>query len=483
MFVLAGTPWKTGRVNRIFAEFCTTTGIAYEAAASSAHIEQSEPTLPSRLAVTELAVGAVAAAAAAAAHLARARGASPVTTRWTVDPRRVAASFRGDQLLRVDGDAFPGFAELSGFFRTRDGWVRTHANYPHHRARLLDALDLPDGTDREALAARMAKLDALEVEERVRARQGIAVAVRTPEEWSAHPQSEAAAALPLVVMEELGDADVAPRVSRGKLRDQNRPAAGLRVLDLTRVIAGPVATRTLALLGADVLRVDDPGLPEIAAQHLDNGMGKRSALLDLRKDEDREVFDTLLEEADVVVTGYRPHALDRFGLTPEELAQRRPGIVIATLDAWGSAGPWRDFRGFDSIVQAATGISMLTSPDDTKPGALPAQALDHASGYLLAAGVLIALSRQIQGRGGSLHVSTHLARTARALLDLGPSTGLGPDRLTPLRLDDCLNEQDTPSGRLRYPLPAFNPMAPSAEPYDYRRVGGRWGTDSPQWNR
>lgn len=214
MFVLAGTPWKTGRVNRIFAEFCTTTGIAYEAAASSAHIEQSEPTLPSRLAVTELAVGAVAAAAAAAAHLARARGASPVTTRWTVDPRRVAASFRGDQLLRVDGDAFPGFAELSGFFRTRDGWVRTHANYPHHRARLLDALDLPDGTDREALAARMAKLDALEVEERVRARQGIAVAVRTPEEWSAHPQSEAAAALPLVVMEELGDADVAPRASR-----------------------------------------------------------------------------------------------------------------------------------------------------------------------------------------------------------------------------------------------------------------------------
>lgn len=169
------------------------------------------------------------------------------------------------------------------------------------------------------------------------------------------------------------------------------------MLDLTRVIAGPVATRTLALLGADVLRVDDPGLPEIAAQHLDNGMGKRSALLDLRKDEDREVFDTLLEEADVVVTGYRPHALDRFGLTPEELAQRRPGIVIATLDAWGSAGPWRDFRGFDSIVQAATGISMLTSPDDTKPGALPAQALDHASGYLLAAGVLIALSRQIQG--------------------------------------------------------------------------------------
>lgn len=479
-------------MNRIFAEFCTTTGIAYEAAASSAHIELSEPTLPSRLAVTELAVGAVAAAAAAAAHLARARGASPVTTRWAVDPRRVAASFRGDQLLRVDGNAFPGFAELSGFFRTRDGWVRTHANYPHHRARLLAALDLTDSADREALTARMEQLDALEVEERVRAHQGIAVAVRTLEEWSAHPQSDAAAALPLVAMEELGGTDVAPRESRGKLRDQNRPAAGLRVLDLTRVIAGPVATRTLALLGADVLRIDDPGLPEIAAQHLDNGMGKRSALLDLRKNEDREVFDGLLQQTDVVVTGYRPHALDRFGLTPEELARRRPGIVIATLDAWGDAGPWQDFRGFDSIVQAATGISMLTSLDGTKPGALPAQALDHSSGYLLAAGVLIALSRQTQAQaqtrhGGSLHVSTHLARTARALLDLGPDPdpALGAasgSKLAPLQLDDCMNERDTPSGRLRYPLPAFNPTAPSAEPYDYQRVGGAWGTDAPQWN-
>jgi crotonobetainyl-CoA:carnitine CoA-transferase CaiB-like acyl-CoA transferase len=251
------------------------------------------------------------------------------------------------------------------------------------------------------------------------------------------------------------------------------------VLDLTRVIAGPVATRTLALLGADVLRVDDPGLPEIATQHLDNGMGKRSTLLDLRKDEDRETFDGLLEAADVVVTGYRQHALDRFGLAPEEIAQRRPGVVVATIDAWGSAGPWREFRGFDSIVQAATGISMLTSPDGTRPGALPAQALDHASGYLLAAGVLLALGRQTR-QGGSVHVSTHLARTARALLDLGvDSSGPTPEQLL---LDDCMNEQDTPSGRLRYPLPALNPTAPMAEPYDYQRVGGVWGTDAPRWS-
>jgi crotonobetainyl-CoA:carnitine CoA-transferase CaiB-like acyl-CoA transferase len=394
----------------------------------------------------------------------------------------VAASFRGDQLLRVDGRAFPGFAQLSGFFRTRDGWVRTHANYAHHRARLLAALELPVDADRDAVVERLSALDALEVEERVRAHQGIAVAVRTPEQWAAHPQSAAAAALPLVGLDRLGGESPA-RAYRGKLRDPGRPAAGLRVLDLTRVIAGPVATRTLALLGADVLRIDDPGMPEIVAQHLDNGMGKRSALLDLRKGADRGVLDGLLERADVVVTGYRPRALDAYGLAPDELAARRPGIVVATLDAWGSAGPWQDCRGFDSIVQAATGISALTAAPAAaggKPGALPAQALDHSSGYLLAAGVLIALTRQT-GEGGSIHVHTHLARTAQALLDLGDD-GLSAPSYQPLDLDDCMTERETPSGLLRYPLPGFVPAAaPTSQPYDYPSAGGAWGVDRPQW--
>ncbi|HEX4787850.1 MAG TPA: CoA transferase [Actinospica sp.] len=472
-------------MNRIFSEFCATTGIAYETAASAAHIGEGE-TLPSRPATTELATGSVAAAAAAAALFARSRGASPVVTRWEIDPRRVAASFRGDQLLRLDGRGFPGFAELSGFFPTRDGWLRTHANYPHHRRRLLAAMDLPEDADRAALTARLEQVDAaVEAEELVRAQQGIAVAVRTTEQWAAHPQSAAAAAVPLAGIEELADAPAEVRVYRGKLRDPALPMAGLRVLDLTRVIAGPVATRTLALLGADVLRVDDPGLPELASQHLDNGMGKRSTLLDLRKPADRAVLDRLLETADVVVTGYRRGALDTFGLAPDALAARRPGLVVATLDAWGPTGPWSGLRGFDSIVQAATGISQITSVDGRKPGALPAQALDHATGYLLAAGVLIALNRQVQ-RGGTWHVHTHLARTAHALLALGIDTGAGagsgngpsagpyeqPD------LEDCLHEQPTPGGVLRYPLPAFTVPA---RPFDYPSVGGAWGSDAPSW--
>ena len=192
------------------------------------------------------------------------------------------------------------------------------------------------------------------------------------------------------------------------------PARGIRVLDLTRVIAGPIATRTLALWGADVLRIDPPQLPEIAAQHLDTGAGKRSALLDL--DAQHELFETLLEGADVVVTGYRSGALDRFGLEPSALAARHPGIVVARLSAWGNTGPFADRRGFDSIVQAATGITWIESLDPQKPGAMPAQALDHSAGYLLAAGVTSALRKRMD-EGGSWLVETSLARVAAELLD------------------------------------------------------------------
>ncbi|MYR64088.1 hypothetical protein GTY54_50435, partial [Streptomyces sp. SID625] len=175
------------------------------------------------------------------------------------------------------------------------------------------------------------------------------------------------------------------------------PAAGVRVLDLTRVIAGPVATRTLALLGADVLRVDPPHLPELADQHADTGFGKRSAALDPATD--RAAFEELLAGADVVVTGYRPGALDRFGLSPEALAERRPALVVAELSAWGAYGPWARRRGFDSLVQVATGIAAVEGGDG-RPGALPAQALDHGTGYLLAAAVLRALTEQSHDGGG-----------------------------------------------------------------------------------
>jgi len=250
--------------------------------------------------------------------------------------------------------------------------------------------------------------------------------------------------------------------------------AGLRVLDLTRVIAGPVATRTLALLGADVLRIDSPRLPEIAWQYVDTGMGKRSTLLDLGESGDRDTFEGLLSSADVVVTGYRPGALAAYGLDPDALANRRPGLVVASLSAWGDTGPWGDRRGFDSIVQAATGIAMVESADGRRPGALPAQALDHATGYLLAAGVLAAL-RQRAARGGTWRVSAHLARTAHWLLQTDALDG--PAREVE-ELAPWVTTTDTEMGRVRQSRPAFEV---EGRPARFAWTGRLWGSDEAEW--
>jgi crotonobetainyl-CoA:carnitine CoA-transferase CaiB-like acyl-CoA transferase len=449
-------------MNRLLAEYWTLAGRP----APPVEIVADRDVLPSRLAASELAVGAVAAATTSAALLVQARGERPPHAR--VDGRRVSAAFRSDRLFRLDGRPIVGFAELSGFWRTRDGWVRTHANYPHHRQRLLTALGLPEGAGADDLRATLAEAGAHEVEATVQAAGGICVAVRGEAEWREHPQHAALRRLPLVSWDPLGDAP--PRRLPPPPPPPLLPAAGLRVLDLTRVIAGPVATRTLALLGADVLRLDPPQLPEISWQHLDTGMGKRSALLDLGTQQDG--FTDLLESADVVVVGYRPHAVDRFGLTPERLAERRPGLVVATLSAWGDTGPWGDHRGFDSIVQAATGIAAAEADESGRPGALPAQALDHATGYLVAAGVLTAVADQLV-HGGSVHVRAHLARTGAWLLDHPDGTTRAlPD------VDDLLLERDTASGRLRYAPPA---VELERGPGDWTVVGSPWATDPPRW--
>lgn len=370
-----------------------------------------------------------------------------------LDPARVAASFASDRLLRVDGEPWAGFAPHSGFFRTSDGWVRTHANYPHHRGRLLRLLGLPDGASRDDLAARLARSSAQDVEDAAADAGAVAVRVRTESEWRASAPGRGAAVGPLVTTTARTDGRPARRATG--------PLTGARVLDLTRVIAGPVGTRTLALLGADVLRVDPPEPAEIEAQHLDTGQGKRSALLDLRRRDDRARAQELLDAADVLVTGYRPGAIETYGL------RLPPGAVHARVSAWGAHGPWAGRRGFDSIVQAASGIALLESPDGATPGALPAQALDHATGYLLAAGVVDALTaRSHDGAGGDVTVS--LARTATWLLD---APGRTPDH-PPAELPPP--STTVTHGRVRYARPAL-PVD------DYPAPARPWGTDPPRW--
>ncbi|GAA1267687.1 CoA transferase [Kitasatospora nipponensis] len=433
-------------------------------------------TLPARLPVRRLARACVGVCSLAAAVLLAAGGGASSAPDVLVDEDAVAAAFVSELRLRIDGRTPTVFAPLSGFWRTADGWLRTHANYPHHRARLLAALDLPaTGTDPGRLARELAGRSAVEVQEAVYAAGGLAVAVAPPAPAAGH-----AARHPLVEL-------TRPVAGAGRaLAPAALPAAGVRVLDLTRVIAGPVATRTLALLGADVLRIDSPRLPESPEAHADTGFGKRSACLDLALPADRAVLEELLGTADVVVTGYRPAALDAFGLGAGDLLRRHPGLVVAQLCAWGWSGEWAGRRGFDSLVQAARGIAVLEAGPDGAPGVLPAQALDHGTGYLLAAGVLRALTeRQADGRGAHLRFS--LAGTADWLLgmasrrggsgDSGDFGGSGPEA-TAGPASERLGETGSPYGQLRYARP---PLGYRGAPTDWASGPGRWGTDRPSW--
>ena len=256
------------------------------------------------------------------------------------------------------------------------------------------------------------------------------------------------------------------------------PASGIRVLDLTRVIAGPVATRYLGALGAEVLRLDAPDRPELTLHAYDGLPGKHSALLDFGTADGNARLHELLSEADVLVHGYRPHALDRFGLSPELLAERHPGLVVVSLSAWGSRGPWGGRRGFDSIVQAACGIAMAESADGERPGAMPCQLLDHGTGYLCAAAALQALARQ-STHGGTEFRELCLARTAHWLLGLprgaaAPSPGAdGDDPAFLVTLDSAEGPVTTvrPPGRL------------DDEALAWPRRLSRYGSDQPAWSR
>lgn len=323
----------------------------------------------------------------------------------TVSAEQVAGAFASQAHLRVDGRTPPMFAPLSRWFRAADGWVRLHGNYPHHVTALREVYGV---TGPEELARALRDRRAADIEREVDSAGGIAAALRTPDEWMRSTAGKAVADEPWIRWRFGGSVTPAP-VGPG--------LSGVKVLDLTRVIAGPTGTRLLSQLGADVLRVDPPHRPEILAQYLDTGAGKRSAEADFADAATRARLEALLGDADVVVTGYRPGALDRWGLSEDALRERHPHLVVVVLDAYGDRGPWARRRGFDSIVQAATGIGYLYGSyvdGSWRPGALPVQALDHATGYGVAAAVMALLRRRSRQGAGSAHLS--LASTAHLLL-------------------------------------------------------------------
>jgi len=360
--------------------------------------------LPGAFRVADAAVASVGVALAAGARRLGARSAA-------VDAPAAAAAFLAERHLLVDGIAPQFWDPLAGDHRSADGWVRLHTNYAAHRAAALRALDLPASADREQVAAVVAGRDAVDVESAVVAQGGAAAALRTRAGWLSHGQRAAVAARPLVAVDVAGGA-------RNRAPDAARP----RVLDLTRVIAGPTATKVLAAFGADVLRLDPPGFEEVPALVAETTAGKRCAALDARADP--ACFAELVAAADVLVCGLRPGALARLGWPPDRLAAANLSLVVAELSAYGDTGPWAGRRGFDSLVQTVNGMAaegMQRSGAD-HPVPLPAQALDHASGWLLAGGVLHALAlRREDGLGR--RVGVVLARTGEWIESLGRQIG------------------------------------------------------------
>jgi crotonobetainyl-CoA:carnitine CoA-transferase CaiB-like acyl-CoA transferase len=277
-----------------------------------------------------------------------------------------------------------------------------------------------------------------------------------------------------LVITEIVGATAQPLAEAGTL-----PASGVRVLDLTRVIAGPVGTRMLGALGADVLRVDNPRRPELPLHAVDGVIGKASATLDATVGHDNEILHSLLDDADVLVTGYRPRALRRFGLDPDQVADRHPGTIVVTLSAWGTTGPWGARRGFDSLVQIASGIGWATTSDGVRPGVLPCQLLDHATGYLLAAGVLAALARRAR-TGETSHLSLSLARTAQWVLEQKAPIE-SPSPTAPSRTDD-----DGKAADYRIPLGnGWRGIAPpgliDGAPLGWPHLPPRYANAPPRW--
>ncbi len=339
--------------------------------------------LASKYDVTGLLTGSVTAAAAAYHAYVVSSGAAPPAL--VVDTRTASAAGRSLSFARVEGRELTEWAPLTGLARARDGWVRLHANYDHHRDALCTVLGIEP--ERPALERAVAGWDAAALETALGEHGGVGVAVRTPAQWASSAQGRAIAGLPLLSLTVRGEGP-------------NRPGPP-RVLDLTRVLAGPVGTRMLGLFGADVLRLDRPDRPE-QDFYIDTGLAKRSALVDLRTYE----VEPLLGGADVVVIGYRPESLA--GL--RAALEAHPQLVVIELCAWGWAGPWQERRGFDSLVQAATGIN-IAEGSAANPGQLPCQALDHATGYLVAACAWHGLAqRTIDGLGR--HYRLSLAQTA-----------------------------------------------------------------------
>ena len=367
--------------------------------------------LPTSIPIEDMATAALGAVGLAVEALWEERGGAPQTV--TVDRRIAGLSMESADYLRVDGRTIDRWDPVTGFYPAlNQSWVYLHGNFPHLRDGLLDLLQVPN--DRDAVARAISQLDAAALEAEAIERGLCASVVRSRDSWAGHEQHQAVASLPLIEIEKIGEAPPQP------LPASVRPLDGIRMLDLSRVIAGPMTGRTFAEHGATVMRVASPKLPAVESLVINTGLGKQSCFIDLTEAGDAETLRSLIGQADVFLDGYRPGALERRGFGASHLARLRPGIISVSLDAWSTSGPWRHRRGYDSLVQAATGLALADSKD--KPKRLPCQPLDYLTGYFAAIGAMAALLRRSR-EGGSWRVVVSLARTAEWMWEMADTLG------------------------------------------------------------
>ena len=450
---------------------------AEERAGSVEFTGGADPVLPTPFRIGETSAAALAATGVAASDLWELR--TGRRQEVAVDLRQATASLRSGHYLKMENtDVSRERNPVMGMYPAKNGrWSYVHANFPNHRAAALSVLGCAE--DREEVKKAVAKWDAIELEEAIIAAKGAGGMVRSMAEWAKHPQGMAIASLPVLEIVKIGDAPVE------KLPQGERPLSGIRVLDLTRVLAGPTCARTLAEHGADVLKITGAHLPNIGYQEFDTGHGKLSAHLDLRQPKDLETLKGLVRDADVFSQGYRPGTLGGRGLSPEELAALRPGLVYVSLCAFSHIGPWASRRGFDTVVQNVSGIT--TRQGELFPGAepgpqfYPVSAIDYLTGYLMAFGAMVALARRAR-EGGSWLVRISLAQTGRWLVGRGevPETQLKdiPKEFTAEELARWSTTSDTPVGRLGHLKPV---VQLSATPPFWARPSVPLGHNEPAW--
>lgn len=446
------------------------------AALARVHLTGDEPQIPSSFRVAVAGQTTIAAAGLAAAEIWRLRSGEAQDV--AVDMRHAVVECRSERYLRLDGKPPPpAWDAIAGVYKTGDNrFVRCHTNFPHHRDAVCEVLGcMPE---REKVQAALTQWKGEDFEAAAYAAGGVVALMRSYDEWSLLPQARALAQLPLISIDRIGDAPP-KKLSPGG----DRPLSGVRVLDLSRVIAGPVAGRTLAAHGADVLLVSGPELPAIPWLTIDTGRGKLTTFIELKSDAGKAQMRELLKDADIFAQGYRPRALAALGFSPEQAAEINPGIVYVTLSAYGHAGPWAERRGFDSLVQTTTGFNDAEgkAAGIDGPKELPAQMLDHATGYLMAFGAMMAKARQAR-EGGSWHVRVSLAQTGRWLWNLGRlDGGLNTPDLTAEAVHAAFMEA-VPSG--------FGTLTAVRHSAVLSRTPARWsrpamplGSHPPQWPR